>query len=151
MSADSRGLCSRQDIFSRKIIAFWPQTPSSARNGHTAQDKSPRVEREMAGKGHEERFPPTRLSAGCGLRKETIADLRGRTFTWGQLATLAGLKPSGGHFNAGRKDLRTLSPVQVKTLRQSGSIRKTTLPLGPAPIARTASVDCFYRRAMCGQ
>jgi hypothetical protein len=32
-------------------------------------------------------------------------------FTWGQLATLAGLKPSGGHFNAGRKDLRTLSYV----------------------------------------
>jgi uncharacterized protein len=27
-------------------------------------------------------------------------------FTWGQAATLAGLKPSGGHFNAGRKDLR---------------------------------------------
>jgi hypothetical protein len=27
-------------------------------------------------------------------------------FTWGQLATLAGLKPSGGHFSAGRKDLR---------------------------------------------
>jgi uncharacterized protein len=26
--------------------------------------------------------------------------------TWGQLATLAGLKPSGGHFNAGRKSLR---------------------------------------------
>src|SRR3954469_16899378 len=27
-------------------------------------------------------------------------------FTWGQLAILAGLKPSGGHFNAGRKQLR---------------------------------------------
>jgi hypothetical protein len=27
-------------------------------------------------------------------------------FTWGQAATLAGLKPSGGHFNAGRKNLR---------------------------------------------
>jgi hypothetical protein len=27
-------------------------------------------------------------------------------FSWGQLATLAGLKPSGGHFNAGRKSLR---------------------------------------------
>jgi hypothetical protein len=27
-------------------------------------------------------------------------------FTWGQLAMLAGLKPSGGHFNAGRKELR---------------------------------------------
>jgi len=27
-------------------------------------------------------------------------------FTWSQAATLAGLKPSGGHFNAGRKSLR---------------------------------------------
>jgi hypothetical protein len=27
-------------------------------------------------------------------------------FTWGQVAALAGLKPSGGHFNAGRKSLR---------------------------------------------
>jgi hypothetical protein len=27
-------------------------------------------------------------------------------FTWGQAATLAGLKPRGGHFNAGRKSLR---------------------------------------------
>ena len=32
-------------------------------------------------------------------------------FTWGQLATLAGLKPSGGHFNAGRKDLRAAGDV----------------------------------------
>jgi hypothetical protein len=26
--------------------------------------------------GHEERFPPTRLSAGCGFRKETVAGMR---------------------------------------------------------------------------
>jgi hypothetical protein len=26
--------------------------------------------------GHEERFPPTRLSAGCAFRKETIAGMR---------------------------------------------------------------------------
>jgi hypothetical protein len=26
--------------------------------------------------GHEERFPPTRLSAGCGFIKETIAGMR---------------------------------------------------------------------------
>jgi hypothetical protein len=26
--------------------------------------------------GHEERFPPTRLSVGCGFRKETIAGMR---------------------------------------------------------------------------
>ena len=29
-----------------------------------------------AGMGHEERFPPTGLSAGCGFRKETIAGMR---------------------------------------------------------------------------
>jgi hypothetical protein len=32
-------------------------------------------------------------------------------FTWGQAATLAGLKPSGGHFNSGRKDLRSAGYV----------------------------------------
>ena len=26
--------------------------------------------------GHEERFPPARLNAGCGFRKETIAGMR---------------------------------------------------------------------------
>ncbi len=33
-------------------------------------------------------------------------------FTWGQAATLAGLKPSGGHFNAGRKELRDRAFVE---------------------------------------
>ena len=32
-------------------------------------------------------------------------------FTWSQLATLAGLTPSGGHFNAGRKDLRAFGYI----------------------------------------
>jgi hypothetical protein len=30
----------------------------------------------MTGLGHEERFLPTSLSAGCGFRKETIAGMR---------------------------------------------------------------------------
>ena len=30
----------------------------------------------MAAMGHEKRFPPSRLSAGFGLRKETIAGRR---------------------------------------------------------------------------
>jgi uncharacterized protein len=33
-------------------------------------------------------------------------------FTWGQVATLAGLKPSGGHFNAGRKRLREAGYIE---------------------------------------
>jgi len=30
----------------------------------------------MSAMGHEERFPPTRLSAGYGFRKETIGGMR---------------------------------------------------------------------------
>jgi uncharacterized protein len=36
-------------------------------------------------------------------------------FTWGQAATLAGLKPSGGHYNAGRKQLRDLGLIEEAT------------------------------------
>jgi hypothetical protein len=36
-------------------------------------------------------------------------------FTWGQAATLAGLKPSGGHYNAGRKQLRDMGLVEEAT------------------------------------
>ena len=43
--------------------------------------------------------------AGCKLLMAAAQHAPGR-FTWGQLATLAGLKPSGGHFNAGRKSPR---------------------------------------------
>ena len=50
--------------------------------------------------GHEERFPPTRLSAGFGLRKETIAGMRrnGRDapkaddHSWGERVAALGLK-----------------------------------------------------------
>jgi hypothetical protein len=36
-------------------------------------------------------------------------------FTWGQAATLAGPKPSGGHYNAGRKQLRDMGLVEEAT------------------------------------
>src|SRR5947209_1825406 len=49
----------------------------------------------MTGMGHEERFPPTRLSAGCGFRKETIADLRGTTLS---RANLSGAHLDGANF-----------------------------------------------------
>jgi hypothetical protein len=42
-------------------------------------------------------------------------------FTWGQAATLAGLKPSGGHFNAGRKSLRDAGYVTETSDPGSGS------------------------------
>ena len=49
----------------------------------------------MAGKGQEERFPPTRLSAGCGFRKETIAGMRrnGRDAPIAVIYRLTGPRP----------------------------------------------------------
>jgi hypothetical protein len=41
----------------------------------------------------------------------TLAQHAPARFTWGQAATLAGLKPSGGHFNSGRKELRVAGYV----------------------------------------
>jgi hypothetical protein len=49
-------------------------------------------------------------------------------FTWGQAATLAGLKPSGGHFNAGRK-----------SLRESGYIAEINDLLAASPAGLTAA------------
>jgi hypothetical protein len=49
-------------------------------------------------------------------------------FTWGQVATLAGLKPSGGHFNAGRKELRDRALVEER----DGCVAVTGLGLAEA-------------------
>ena len=56
-------------------------------------------------------------------------------FTWGQAATLAGLKPSGGHFNAGRKELRDAGLVEeaadLVTASKTGLATAGEVP--PAP------------------
>ena len=51
------------------------------------------------------------IVAGLLVTPASAAQHAPAQFTWGQLATLAGLKPSGGHFNAGRKDLRAAGYV----------------------------------------
>jgi hypothetical protein len=67
-------------------------------------------------------------------------------FTWGQLATLAGLKPSGGHFNAGRKDLRTLSYVAetngLVTATADGLKAAGEVPSAPSTPAERLALWC---------
>ena len=46
----------------------------------------------MTAVGQEERFPPTRLNAGCGFRKETIAGMR-RNGRDAPIPDLPGLAP----------------------------------------------------------
>jgi hypothetical protein len=64
-------------------------------------------------------------------------------FTWGQAATLAGRKPSGGHFNSGRKDLRAAGYVAetngLVTLTPDGlKAAGEELPAPSTPAARLA-------------
>jgi hypothetical protein len=56
-------------------------------------------------------------------------------FTWGQTATLAGLKPSGGHFNAGRKSLRESGYIEETNdlLAATASGVKAAGEVPPAP------------------
>ena len=69
-------------------------------------------------------------------------------FTWGQAATLAGLKPSGGYFNAGRKELRDRAFVQ----EGDGCVAITDLGLAeageqaPAPSSPAERLDLWCAR-----
>jgi hypothetical protein len=67
-------------------------------------------------------------------------------FTWGQLATLAGLKPSGGHFNAGRKDLRTAGYVDevngLVTATTAGLKAAGEVPPSPSTRAERLALWC---------
>ena len=60
-------------------------------------------------------------------------------FTWGQLAMLAGLKPSGGHFNSGRKNLRDADYVTETSDPGSGS-GTSLVEITPAGLAAAGEV-----------
>jgi hypothetical protein len=68
--------CLTMDALEEDACAVVP-APAFTAECPNATRPSVRVDGEpMAGMGHEERFPPTRLSAGCGFIKETIAGMR---------------------------------------------------------------------------
>lgn len=67
-------------------------------------------------------------------------------FTWGQLATLAGLKPSGGHFNSGRKTLREAGYVAegdgLVGAAPAGLAAAGTVPAAPSTPAERLALWC---------
>ena len=66
-------------------------------------------------------------------------------FTWGQVATLAGLKPSGGHFNAGAQEPRGRRPWRGK-INGSGSTSCWLQALAAVPPAPSTPTE---RLALC--
>ena len=67
-------------------------------------------------------------------------------FTWGQLATLAGLKPSGGHFNSGRKGLRDAGYVaetgDLVAITPAGLTTAGEVPSSPSTPAERLAMWC---------
>jgi hypothetical protein len=67
-------------------------------------------------------------------------------FTWGQAATLAGLKPSGGHFNAGRKALRYAGYIEeagdLVSVSAAGLEAAGEVPPAPSTAAERLALWC---------
>ena len=67
-------------------------------------------------------------------------------FTWGQAAMLAGLKPSGGHYNAGRKQLRDLDMIneaaELVSASAAGLAAAGAVPPAPSTSAERLSLWC---------
>src|SRR5271154_4012327 len=76
----------------------------------------------------------------------TLAQHAPARFTWGQAATLAGLKPSGGHFNAGRKSLRDAGYVaeanDLVEITPAGLTAAGEVPPAPSTPAERLALWC---------
>jgi hypothetical protein len=67
-------------------------------------------------------------------------------FTWAQIATLAGLKPSGGHYNSGRSELRNLGYVHengdIVSITQAGLEEAGEVPESPSTPEERLTMWC---------
>jgi len=79
-------------------------------NGRSFAPEAPNQFQAMAGVGHEERFPPPRLSAGYGFRKETIAGMRRN----GRGAPIPAVRVTT-RFASIRSDARAVSTLTAQT------------------------------------
>ena len=119
LEAETSGLRERLDqiaklagIAAAGLPSISPTPRSSASSPSPAGPSKPRIAASIA-----KRPGPAGVDTGTPLHpagRKLLAALAQHAparFTWGQAATLAGLKPSGGHYNAGRKQLRDLELI----------------------------------------
>ena len=91
--------------------------------------------------------PPTVVHPAGRKLLAALARHSPARFTWGQAATLAGLTPSGGHFNAGRKELRDRGMVDelangLVAASSAGLAAAGELPPAPATAAERLEMWC---------
>jgi hypothetical protein len=95
---------------------------------------------------------PKALAAGDALHpaaRKLLAALAQHAparFTWGQAATLAGLKPTGGHYNAGRKTLRDAGYIEeagdLVSVSPAGLEAAGEVPPAPSSAAERLAMWC---------
>ena len=120
--------------------------PASAPISETKPPHSPRV----GANAKSSDGPRTEVRGGrhpAGQKLLTaLAQHAPARFTWGQAATLAGLKPSGRHFNAGRKELRDAGYVAetggLVTPTPDGLNAAGEVPAAPSTPAERLTLWC---------
>jgi hypothetical protein len=101
-----------------------------------------------AGPGEQAPRSEARLHPAAQRLLTALAQHAPARFTWGQVATLAGLKPSGGHFNAGRKELCDRALIE----EHDGCVAITKLGLAetgeraPAPSSPVERLEVWCAR-----
>jgi uncharacterized protein len=98
------------------------------------------------------RPPDSTMASGNGIHPAVrklltaLAQHAPARFTWGQVATIAGLKPSGGHFNSGRKVLRAAAYVAetngLVTIAPDGLKAAGEVPPAPSTPADRLTLWC---------
>jgi len=115
-------------------------TPVSSRQPVASDEAAPPRSRQQQAKAEGE-LP----SAGRKLLMALAQHAPGR-FTWGQVATLAGLKPRGGSFNAGRKALRDTGLVadagDLVVITPAGLTAAGEVPPAPSTPAERLAMWC---------
>lgn len=113
------------EIWADQASADLPRPPEPARTGHTGMTSA--AERMLS----------------------ILAQHDPARFTWGQVATLAGLKARGGHFNASRKALRDRDFVREEgdLVSVSEAGRQEVGQTAPAPATVDERID-IWRAAL---
>lgn len=122
LAGTERGLIALRDVLGRigRLANEQAPAPVALSREHHAASSLLSVGETAKASGTRLRQAPSRPASGAtdanlhpAERKllVALAQHAPARFTWGQAATLAGLKPSGGHYNAGRKQLRDRSLI----------------------------------------
>ena len=140
------------DVVSAESVVARPAAPSPSSGAGLSEPISAVAKRERAPRTEGVRLASAAPASDTGLHpaaRKLLAALAQHAparFTWSQVATLAGLKPAGGHYNAGRKQLRVLGLIDevadLVAANATGLEAAGEVPPAPSTSAERLSLWC---------